>query len=408
MKTIVLAALFGLGVALALPAPTERSMPPVAMTSVMPTPTMTIGADLGQVDVERLPAGEMRRDREVEGDQQEERERRAEAASEMAAAGADGRGGDGRPQPGRGTSALSPCAMARHDRALGRSPRLASSATRRARRAARTRGPQPSTISSSSEEIIRTPRPWSASSRISAWISALAPTSMPRVGSSRIRSFGSMQSQRASSTFCWLPPESSRIFCSGLGALMPSRSMKPSTISRCLRLVDDARRGSGAAAAPASGSRAPTCRGRCPRPCGPPSRSRCRARSRRPARRSATGLPSSAIVPASGGSAPKTRARHLGAAGAEQARRARRSRRRAPRGWRRAPGGRPRDARPRSSSSPTLVRRRAKPVAPCAPDRLRGRARAWRPRARAWSISLIGATSTVRPSRMTVTRSQTA
>ena len=44
-------------------------------------------------------------------------------------------------------------------------------------------------ISSSSEEIIRTPSPSSASSLISGWISALAPTSMPRVGSSRINSF---------------------------------------------------------------------------------------------------------------------------------------------------------------------------------------------------------------------------
>ena len=40
----------------------------------------------------------------------------------------------------------------------------------------------------------------------SRWISALAPTSMPRVGSSRISSCGSVISQRASSTFCWLPP----------------------------------------------------------------------------------------------------------------------------------------------------------------------------------------------------------
>ena len=41
-------------------------------------------------------------------------------------------------------------------------------------------------------------------------ISALAPTSMPRVGSSRISIRGSVASQRASSAFCWLPPESLR------------------------------------------------------------------------------------------------------------------------------------------------------------------------------------------------------
>ncbi len=41
-----------------------------------------------------------------------------------------------------------------------------------------------------------------------------------------------MQSQRASSTFCWLPPESSRIFCSTLEALIARRFMKRSTIAR--------------------------------------------------------------------------------------------------------------------------------------------------------------------------------
>ena len=48
----------------------------------------------------------------------------------------------------------------------------------------------PSTTSSSSEEMSRTPRPCAASSSMSAWISALAPTSMPRVGSSRMQHLG--------------------------------------------------------------------------------------------------------------------------------------------------------------------------------------------------------------------------
>ena len=47
--------------------------------------------------------------------------------------------------------------------------------------------------------------------RPASMISALAPTSMPRVGSSRISSRGSVASQRASSTFCWLPPDSCAI-----------------------------------------------------------------------------------------------------------------------------------------------------------------------------------------------------
>ena len=48
----------------------------------------------------------------------------------------------------------------------------------------------PSTTSSRSELMSTTARPSSASSLTSAWISALAPTSMPRVGSSRMSSFG--------------------------------------------------------------------------------------------------------------------------------------------------------------------------------------------------------------------------
>ena len=44
--------------------------------------------------------------------------------------------------------------------------------------------------SGSSEEIIRIAIPWPASSEISRWISVLVPTSMPRVGSSMISSFG--------------------------------------------------------------------------------------------------------------------------------------------------------------------------------------------------------------------------
>ena len=46
-----------------------------------------------------------------------------------------------------------------------------------------------------------------------ACTAALVPTSMPRVGSSRIRMRGLVESHFASTTFCWLPPESSRTFC---------------------------------------------------------------------------------------------------------------------------------------------------------------------------------------------------
>ena len=40
-----------------------------------------------------------------------------------------------------------------------------------------------------------------------ACTSAFAPTSTPRVGSSRMRTLGSSSSHFASSTFCWLPPD---------------------------------------------------------------------------------------------------------------------------------------------------------------------------------------------------------
>ena len=62
-----------------------------------------------------------------------------------------------------------------------------------------------------------------------------------------------------------------------------------------------------------------SCRARCPRPCGPRCRSRARRRWRRAARPDAHGRPSSAHRRRRRGrSAPKTSARGLGAARAEQ------------------------------------------------------------------------------------------
>ena len=49
--------------------------------------------------------------------------------------------------------------------------------------------------------------------------------SMPRVGSSRIRISGSVISHRASSTFCWLPPERLRISAVGSAGRMSSALM---------------------------------------------------------------------------------------------------------------------------------------------------------------------------------------
>ena len=100
---------------------------------------------------------------------------------------------------------------------------------------------EPSTTSSSSEEIRTTASPASARSLISAWISAFAPTSMPRVGSSRSRTRGSRHRTRASRTFCWLPPDSSLTRWSGLDALIRRRVISVSTRASCRRSRDEPR-----------------------------------------------------------------------------------------------------------------------------------------------------------------------
>ncbi len=63
--------------------------------------------------------------------------------------------------------------------------------------------------------------------------SSLAAMSMPRVGSSRISSRGCVASQRASSTFCWLPPESWRTGVSLSVAVMPSAAARRAASCCC-------------------------------------------------------------------------------------------------------------------------------------------------------------------------------
>ena len=55
---------------------------------------------------------------------------------------------------------------------------------------------------------------------------------MPRVGSSRIRIFGFAASQRARTTFCWLPPESLPTSCSREGVRTRSFSTNPVAMVR--------------------------------------------------------------------------------------------------------------------------------------------------------------------------------
>src|SRR5690606_15192127 len=87
--------------------------------------------------------------------------------------------------------------------------------------------------SSSSEEMKTTARPCSESSATLRWMSALAPTSMPRVGSSRMMSCGAVASQRARSTFCWLPPERLRTSAFGFAGRTPRARMYSSTMVSC-------------------------------------------------------------------------------------------------------------------------------------------------------------------------------
>ena len=61
-----------------------------------------------------------------------------------------------------------------------------------------------------SVEVSSTTAPAAAAPRMSACISAFAPTSTPRVGSSSSRTDGCASSHFANTTFCWLPPDSCR------------------------------------------------------------------------------------------------------------------------------------------------------------------------------------------------------
>ena len=72
------------------------------------------------------------------------------------------------------------------------------------------------------------------------WISAFAPTSMPRVGWSRISTRGAGISHLASSTFCWLPPDSVLVSCSIPVATTRIRPAKSSASFASARAIDHA------------------------------------------------------------------------------------------------------------------------------------------------------------------------
>ena len=178
-------------------------MPRVAITSVMPSATSTSGAARFRMSIDAavevavapLQLPEAGVEDGVDGEQQQQRERRPEQA--VAAA--------------RARASRSPSG-ARRDQVVDRLLRaVARQLADLARgRAARRCGPRRAPPRSISDEMNSTAMPPRASARISSMISCLAATSMPRVGSSRISSRGSVASQRASIAFCWLPPESWR------------------------------------------------------------------------------------------------------------------------------------------------------------------------------------------------------
>ena len=122
---------------------------------------------------------------------------------------------------------------------------------------------------------------------ISSKISALAPTSMPRVGSSSSSTRGSVSSALPSTTFCWLPPLSDAIGASGPLALTVTSRIDRRRPRRALAvaLTTHGPRRS-AAGWRASGSGRPTSTARARRAGGP----RARASSPR-SMRSAIGLP---------------------------------------------------------------------------------------------------------------------
>ena len=88
-----------------------------------------------------------------------------------------------------------------------------------------------------SDEIMMTALPCCTNLPSSRYISRLAPTSMPRVGSSKIMISGSLSSHFAMTTFCWLPPDRFPTIWSPEGVLIFSFSMYSLDALRALFLL---------------------------------------------------------------------------------------------------------------------------------------------------------------------------
>ena len=215
-------------------APTDRSMPPQVMTKVMPTVTTPMTEawvrTSWRLRVSRNSSGLVMPPTTISAASTPSRERvRTSARAPMARqpAGRPAAGDLGRCRRGAARAA-SCCGPVRRPQmpaaswhvglpSITRSSTRCSSSSRagavwttRPSRSTSTRSARPST-SGTSLETSRTARPSSARRRITAYSSARAPTSTPRVGSSSSRTRQPRSSQRARTAFCWLPPDRVRI-----------------------------------------------------------------------------------------------------------------------------------------------------------------------------------------------------
>src|SRR5436309_9189477 len=213
------------------------------------------GADVG----EGLPCEVVRDLGREEGDDRDEDEHKRELADLLRSNAAE--------QEGHTTTAgVASCTMAVASTRSCVASALSKTAICRPSRITRMRSLMART-SGSSELMRMTAIPSWASSSMIWWTSAFAPTSRPRVGSSRMKTRGRVFSHLLRTTFCWLPPESDPAAVRTEGARMLRRSLKPcATASSAARLTRPNRLrygrsvGSVTFAAIESGKTRPSCR----------------------------------------------------------------------------------------------------------------------------------------------------
>ena len=156
-------------------------------------------------------------------------------------------------------------------------------------------------ISSSSSETRKTARPLSRCSTSLRCTNSIAPTSRPRVGWAAIRTFGLPSISRASTTFCWLPPESAE---AGVVGVPPrtsnSRRSRRARSSIVPSLRKPLREFGGAGSRAARGSRSARTAARARAGGGPPGCGRCRRRATGVAFACVTSCPSTTMRPDAG------------------------------------------------------------------------------------------------------------